>query len=71
MKIIHLSINTIYIMKQVKKNEIFQEYTLEKMVNQDWIVWLYSETTMNAITYDVYDKETDKKEKENKSVNNL
>lgn len=41
------------------------------MVNQDWIIWLYSETSMNAITYGVYDKESDKKEKENKCVNNL
>lgn len=41
------------------------------MVNQDWIIWLYSETNMNAITYGVYDKESDKKEKENKCVNNL
>lgn len=51
---------------KVKKNEIFQEYIFEKMVNQDWIIWLYSETSMNAITYGVYDKESDKKEKENK-----
>lgn len=71
MKIIYLPINIIYIIKQVKKNEIFQEYIFEKMVNQDWIIWLYSETSMNAITYGVYDKESDKKEKENKCVNNL
>ncbi|PBC26219.1 N-acetyltransferase 9 protein [Apis cerana cerana] len=53
---------------KVKKNEIFQEYIFEKMVNQDWIIWLYSETSMNAITYGVYDKESDKKEKENKKT---
>ncbi|XP_076623489.1 N-acetyltransferase 9-like protein isoform X2 [Colletes latitarsis] len=41
---------------QVEKSQIFQEYTFEKVVNQKWRDWLYSEIT-GAICYKVYNEE--------------
>lgn len=58
----------IYIVKQIERSQVFQEYTFEKIVNQDWIDWLYSNTNMDIITYEEYDKE---RERENNPVHDL
>ncbi|XP_071878844.1 alpha/beta-tubulin-N-acetyltransferase 9 isoform X4 [Bombus fervidus] len=53
---------------KVERSQVFQEYTFEKIVNQDWIDWLYSDTNMDIITYEEYDKE---RERENNPVHDL
>lgn len=35
---------------------MFQEYTLEKIVSQEWRDWLYSEI-MGAMSFEAYDTE--------------
>ncbi|XP_076169872.1 N-acetyltransferase 9-like protein isoform X2 [Ptiloglossa arizonensis] len=42
--------------RKVEESQIFQEYTFEKIVNQEWKDWLYSEI-MGAISYKVYNEE--------------
>lgn len=37
-------------------------------MNRDWIDWLYSNTNMDVITYEEYDKE---RERENNPVHDL
>ncbi|XP_012165214.1 N-acetyltransferase 9-like protein isoform X2 [Bombus terrestris] len=53
---------------KIERSQVFQEYTFEKIVNQDWIDWLYSNTNMDIITYEEYDKE---RERENNPVHDL
>ncbi|XP_060833050.1 N-acetyltransferase 9-like protein isoform X3 [Bombus pascuorum] len=53
---------------KVERSQVFQEYTFEKIVNRDWIDWLYSDTNMDIITYEEYDKE---RERENNPVHDL
>ncbi|XP_015436986.1 PREDICTED: N-acetyltransferase 9-like protein [Dufourea novaeangliae] len=42
--------------EEIEKSQVFEEYTLEKNVNQEWREWLYSEI-MGVISYDVYKEE--------------
>ncbi|XP_053995134.1 N-acetyltransferase 9-like protein isoform X3 [Hylaeus volcanicus] len=42
---------------KVEESQIFQEYTLEKVVNQEWKDCLYSKI-MNTIIYEVYNEES-------------
>ncbi|KOC61475.1 N-acetyltransferase 9-like protein [Habropoda laboriosa] len=41
---------------EVQSSQIFQEYTFEKVVTQDWKNWLCFEI-MSAISYEIYNKE--------------
>ncbi|XP_076764620.1 N-acetyltransferase 9-like protein [Xylocopa sonorina] len=41
---------------EIERSQIFQEYTFEKVVDQDWKDWLYSKT-MGTVNYEVYANE--------------